>query len=425
MRYSSQALAILLVLTSAIAAAESDRNAISAAVDVSWSRADTSLESWLERGEGKLRFDESHDGFRFSRAFLDYRGRITDTINGRVTLNSDDDISRKLDLTEAFLEWRPLPSGAWRLRSHAGAFYPRLSLENTAAGWSSPYALSASAINTWIGEELRIIGAEARLTRGFVRWPELQLSVEGGTFYGNDPTGALLTWRGWASHDRQTGLNSRVPTPQVSTIAPWDASGEPLPRFDPFKEIDHKPGFYVGGEWQWGERARLKITHYDNHADPEAENGAGEYAWQTWFDHIGGQIALPWEVGLIGQYINGSTRMGPDLGPWRVQDVDFNSTFLMLTRAFGPHRLSTRYEWFQLEPFNDPDGVTNKDNGNILAVAYLFQATERIRLGAEYLQIASDHCATDACVWVWSGLPRSTREEIFQLTMRWGFETAF
>jgi hypothetical protein len=394
-------------------------------VDLSWINSDTSLTSWLERGNGTLRFDEHHDGFRFSRAFLDYRGRMTDTVNAQFTLNSEDYISRKLDLTEAFVEWRPVPRSAWRLRSRVGAFYPKLSMENTDAGWSSPYALSASVINTWFGEELRIFGAEMRLTHDFERWPEQHLSLEGGAFYGNDPTGALLTWRGWASHDRQTGINSSVPTPTVSAIAPWDEDGEPLPNYSPFKEIDHKAGFYVGGDWQWGDRARVKVTHYDNHANPEAENSDEEYAWQTWFDHVGAQVALPWDVGLIGQWINGSTRTGPDLGPWRVQDVDFDSSFLMLTRAFGPHRVSARYEWFTLEPYNDPDGVTNKDNGNVLAVSYMFQATEQIRIGAEYLQIASDHCSSDACVWVWNGLPRSTREETFLLTVRWGFETAF
>ncbi len=406
----------------ATAAGESDRHVFTAAADLSWVNAGSEFPSWLEGGNGKLRFDEDHDGLRLSRAFLDYRGRLAPTLNARATLNVNDDISRKLDLTEAFLEWRPLPRSAWRWRGRAGTFYPKLSMENTDAGWSSPYGLSASVINTWIGEELRSFGAELRATRSFARWPDQQLSLEGGAFYGNDPTGALLTWRGWAAHDRQTGLKGTVPMPAISAIEAWDPSGNPTPRFDPFTEIDHDPGYYAAAEWQWQDRLRLKTFHYDNHADPEAVNSAGEYAWQTWFDHVGAEVQLPCDTGLIVQWIGGSTRMGPDLGPWRVQDVDFNSTFLLLTRAFGRHRVSARYEWFDLQPFEDPAGVTNKDDGNALAITWLFQATGQLRVGVEYLSIASEHCNSTSCVWVWSGLPRTTREDALQMTVRWRFD---
>jgi hypothetical protein len=417
---------VLLVLgaggESAAAAEDGDRHAFTGAVDLSWVRADTDLVSWLEHGSGKLRFDEEHDGFAFSRAFVDYRGRMTGTLNAKLTVNVNDAISHAVDLTEAFVEWRPMPRSAWHVRGRAGAFYPKISLENTDAGWSSAYGLSSSVINTWIGEELRAAGAELRVTRDFAQWPAQHLSLEGGMFYGNDPTGALLAWRGWSSHDRQTGLTSSLPTPAVSAIAPWDEEGRPIPDYEPFREIDHDPGFYVGGEWQWGARARIKAFHYDNHADPEAETAAGEYAWQTWFDHVGAEFELPWHTALIGQWISGSTRMGPDLGPWRMQDIDFDSTFLLLTRASGRHRLSLRYEWFDLQPFNDPAGITNQDDGNALAASWLYQLSDQFRVGAEYLSIASDHCATTSCVWVGSGLPRTTREQSFQLTVRWRFD---
>lgn len=426
----------LLLLAALVAAVparadESDRHHVTAAVDLSLVHADSELASWLEGGNGKLRFDEEHDGLRFSRAFVDYRGRLGSTVNARLTLDAYDDVSRKVDFTEAYLEWRPLPRSAWRLRSRLGAFYPKLSVENTDAGWSSAYGLSSSAINTWIGEELRAFGADARLTRDFAGAPDHKLSLEGGMFYGNDPTGALLTWRGWAAHDRQTGIFSTLPTPPVSAIAPWNGDGEPLPKFDPFTEIDHKPGFYGGVEWQWTGRGRLKYVHYDNHADPEARTAAGEYAWQTWFDHVGLEVELPCRTALLGQWITGSTRMGPDLGEgtgedlWRVQDVEFDASFLTLTHKTGRHRLSARYEWFSLVPFNDPGGYTNVDEGNVLALSWLFDATESIRVGAEYLTIASDHCKPQGCIWTWSGLPRSTREDTVQLTLRWRFDGSF
>jgi hypothetical protein len=417
---------LALLAAGAVAAAEeSDRNNFTGAVDLSWVQANSELPSWLQNGNGKLRFDDDHDGLRFSRAFLDYRGRILPTLNAKVTLNINDDISPSLGVTEAYLEWRPLPRSAWRFRGRAGAFYPKLSMENTDAGWSTPYGLSASVINTWIGEELRAFGGEMRLTRDFLRWPEQHLSFEGGMFYGNDPTGALLAWRGWTAHDRQTGINGKVPLPSQPALEPWDDEGDPPAHFSPFKEIDHHAGFYAGAEWQWDKHLRIKYVHYDNHANPEAETSDGLYAWQTWFDHVGAEVELPWDIGLIGQWIKGSTRSGDDLGPWHVEDLDFKASFLTLTRAFGKNRLSARYEWFDSQPFDDPDGYTNKDDGNAFAVSYLYQFTKQFRVGAEYLQIATEHCDVGAfCAWVAGGLPRTTREDTLRVTVRWRFDAS-
>jgi hypothetical protein len=74
-----------------------------------------------------------------------------------------DDDRNPLDLTEAYLQFRPYPLNGYRFRLKAGAFHAPISLENRAAGWESPYTLSYSAINTWLGEELRTIGVEGQL----------------------------------------------------------------------------------------------------------------------------------------------------------------------------------------------------------------------------------------------------------------------
>ncbi len=420
-RWSIFAVGLSLCLSGIAALANTtDTHRIEGAVDASFYASDSDLASWLRGGAGKLRFDEQHDGIRLNRVFVDYTGRLSPTWSGKVSLNANNDVAEKIDVLEAFLEWRPIPRSAWRFRSRIGAFYPRLSVENTAAGWSSPYALSSSAINSWIGEELRTIGAEVRIVNDLPGLKDQQLVLEGAVFGFNDPVGATLTWHGWAAHDRQTGIFSSVPMPTVSTIAPWDPSGEPIPKSKPFKEIDNRPGFYVGAQWQLTRKVLVKAHHYDNHADPEAKSGA-DYAWRTWFDHVAVQAALPWKVGLLGQWIGGSTLMGPDLGLWHVQDVDFDASYLMLTRAFGKHRFSFRYEWFDLQPFNDPMSITNQDKGNVAMLAWLYQVQKNWRVGAEWLQIRSTHCQTDICFWSLNGLPRKTNESQLQVSLRWSF----
>ena len=55
-----------------------------------------------------------------------------------------------------------MPQSAWRSNLKIGAFYPPISLEHRASGWTNPYTISSSALNTWVGEELRTIGVGVR-----------------------------------------------------------------------------------------------------------------------------------------------------------------------------------------------------------------------------------------------------------------------
>jgi hypothetical protein len=91
-------------------------------VDISY--VDTSgYSSWTEGSVGKLRFDDSSDGLVLSRAFVDYEGRLSDTLNAKGALEIyDDDLGSPIDFTEAYLEWRPVPRSPNRYRLKMGAF---------------------------------------------------------------------------------------------------------------------------------------------------------------------------------------------------------------------------------------------------------------------------------------------------------------
>ncbi len=77
----------------------------------------------------------------------------------RIVADYVDDASGGVDLTEALLEWRPVPRSRNQQQLKIGAFYPSLSLENGDRGWQSPFTYSYSAINTWLGEEIRPFGS--------------------------------------------------------------------------------------------------------------------------------------------------------------------------------------------------------------------------------------------------------------------------
>lgn len=424
MRALPALLALASGLATAIPAGAGDRWTFTGGVEGGAAYVSSPFVTWLNEGEGKLRYDDSDNGLVLSRVYGELKGRLAPTVALHAVLSAQDDGDEALDATELYAEWKPVPTLPWRFRGRAGVFYPRLSLENVTAAWSSPYALTASAINTWIGEELRTAGAEIRIARELPYFlVEQSLAFEGAIFYANDPTGALLNWRGWALHDRQTGFLSSLPVPQVPAIQPWLPMQPPAGGLKPFVEIDHKPGFYAGLDWRAGP-LRLTAFHYDNHADPEARSG-DDYAWQTRFSHLGAQLTLPGDVGLLAQWLDGVTRMGPDLGPWHVWDSGIDARYVLLTRAFDRHRISVRWDDFDVHPYNDPEGVTNRDDGEAWTASYLVDLRPGLRLGLEYLAINTEHCASDNCFWTWAGLPRTSRQDIVQLSLAWQFQATF
>jgi len=185
-------LALASLTSAALAQSEPARYGLDAGLEVSYIDA-SGHPSWLEGSAGKLRYDSDSDGLLLSRGFVDYGYRLTDTLT--TSINAElylEDFSSTLDLTEAYLQWRPIPKSANRYQLKVGVFYPRISLENSDYGWSSPYTLSSSAINTWVGEELRAYGAEFAVSRR----PEAlggmhKFSLHASMFYNNDTAGGL------------------------------------------------------------------------------------------------------------------------------------------------------------------------------------------------------------------------------------------
>lgn len=395
---------------------EPTRHDLTTGVDISYIDS-SGLPSWTEGSVGKLRFDDGSDGFTVSRMFLDYRYRLADTVDAKIALETyDDDIGSVVDFTEAYLEWRPVPRSNNRYRLKLGAFYPRISLENAEAGWSSPYTISSSAINTWVAEEIRTFGAELSVSR---RPASLggrhTFGAQAAIFYGNDPAGSLLAWKGWSAHDRQSRFNDELPLAPLPQIQPGMLFEQQDPFVAPFREIDGRAGYYVNGEWKVGQRFSLSLMHYDNRGDPEQFED-GQYAWKTEFNHVGMQLVLPGDIGLLTQWMRGSTVMGAATNGIHAVDTEYESKYLLLTRVFDRHRVSLRYDDFEVTQSDSTPEDNNPENGHIWTVAYQFQATEKAQLAAEWLSIKTHHCG-----WVYYGISPTVTEEQLQLSLRLRF----
>jgi hypothetical protein len=182
-------------------------------------------------------------------------------------------------------------------------------------------------------------------------------------------------------------------------------------RAEPFIETDDRPGFYFGSELKLNRRALVSAMHYDNHADPLSLRD-GQYGWRTRFDHIGAQIELPADFGLVAQWMKGITFMGPVVNGARVVDTQFESYFVMLTKRVAKHRVSLRFDDFVVIDRDDIPLDDNGETGRAWTAAYRYDHSERLHVKFEWLQIDSERASG-----AYLGLPVRGTERLAQLRL--------
>jgi hypothetical protein len=358
--------------------------------------------SYLDGGLGLLRFDEQHQGLRVGEFRVGYLGQYANLVHVTVEAVSYADGNRlPIDLTEAFVEIRPFPWNGWRPRFKLGAFYAPISLENRLQGWRSAYSLTPSALNSWIGEELRTIGAEYDLDwLGRQRGHDWELTA-GAALYGwNDGTGTLMAERGWALVDRQTTLFGTVPGPQTGldhTIRPF------------YRDIDRRAGYYVHGSASYLDAVELRALYYDNRANSNANEPALHVdAWHTWFDSAGVRWTPAYSWTLISQWLEGHTCVA-GLFCWQ-----FDAAFLLGSWQSGPNMISARYDDFQMH-MDEPEYFTgSSERGHAWTLAYQREVGRAFSVLLEAMQVDSTIPQRTEL-----GLAPGAVERIVQLAVRW------
>jgi hypothetical protein len=401
-RLLSSLLALLAIAVVNDAFAE--RNDFDLSLDVRAIAVSSNQQSFLYGGGGKLRFDEQHKGLQLGSLRLAYRGDLTDTLRltGEAFAYGDHN-GKSIDLTELNLAWRPIPGSLSRHEFKVGAFYAPISLEHRMRGWRTPYSLTPSAINSWVGEELRTVGVEYNYDwLGQQAGHPVSLGFTGAVFGYNDPAGVVIALRGWGLHDRQTTLFGSIGKPGQGIV-----DGRRLI----YPDIDHRPGYYVGGSANYRGVFELRGLHYDNRGDPAImAPQINDGAWKTQFESIGARYTPDDRWTFMWQRLTGRTYIGEQTPPncWLM-----DSDYWMVSWLQGANRLSARLDDFHMHQNIGYFGDLNFDNGHSTMLAWSHEFNSRLTLIAETLRVKSDLGSR-----VWIGAPVAATEQQLQLALR-------
>lgn len=346
----------------------------------------TGPESWLERGLGRLEAGGDRDAF-FGTAQLGVDWTPNEHFDLHVNgVARHDALGTDAGVVEAYVDGR-MSFGLDELQVRAGQFFLPTSRENRDELWTSPYTVSFSALNSWIGEEVRPVGVDLQYRHVTPRGHSLTAGAT--AFQGNDSMGALLAWRGWAIGNRLSTYGEVLPLPPLPSLDTWF----PLQRKDgtkPFgSDLDGRPGYSARVRYGVPERANVLYTYVDNRGDRELHRG--EYAWATKFHLLGAELGNPDRLVVASEYMRGSTTMGRGAA---FVDAGFFAAYVLVSGKTERHRLTGRYELFNTEEQDFSPAEVNEENGRAWTLTWMFDTAASVRLAAELTQVVGDRADT-------------------------------
>jgi hypothetical protein len=355
----------------------------SATLDVGIAAADGEA-SWIDGGFGKGRFGGDASGDlrlkpRLTQGALVWQPRLGWAVSGTVVAAAQRGQEHPVDLVAAFVAVKPIPRGGTRISGRAGLMWPPVSLEHEGAAWNVADMITPSAINSWIGEEVKVLGAEASVSRGTV-------SATAAVFGFNDTAGTLLAFRGWALHDLKATAFGHQPLPPLNGFM---AAGVQAPSTRPAIELDDRAGFYAKLAWRPVPAVALETFYYDNRANPEAVNPSLQWGWRTRFLDVGARAQLGPHTRLLAQAMTGSTRMGYDEGYGIWVHTRFRAAYLRLSQQVGKATLSGRVDLFGTTDRGSEMGGEESEHGWAATVAASYRVSPHVQLLVEGLRLGS------------------------------------
>ncbi len=394
MRPLGVALGTVLVLAAALPAkAEPDlfsRETVSGLVDLRLAAADGER-GWTSGGYGKARYGGAGEGLRITpeiaEAALVWKPRLAWDLGAVVHLQAAPRQAHVVDAVEAYLAYKPVPGGDWRYAVRAGLFYPPISMEHDDPAWGVTHTITPSAINSWVGEEVKVVGLEAKLTRSFAGQ---QVSATAAAFGWNDTSGTLLSLRGWALHDIKSTAFGDLPLPRLLPAYGfiWRAQAADT---EPTRELDGRVGVYGRLDWAAGPVA-VNLFGYDNAGNKTAVKNE-QWSWRTTFWNLGGSIDLDRRTQVLAQALRGRTQEGyvTPSGIWI--DVSFASAYVLATRSYGKGAVTGRIDWFETTDHTFIERDDNNEHGWAATGAYRYDFSPRLSLLVEAMHVSSERPA--------------------------------
>ncbi|QWT18873.1 hypothetical protein KPL74_14100 [Bacillus sp. NP157] len=323
--------------------------------------------SFIDSGPGRTRYGDNAHGLRFGAAGLVVTAQVTPSVFALADVQLQRTDRNDVQVPEAYVRYRPVSLSAWRLSLKGGIYFLPISLENDGIGWTSPWTITPSALNSWVGEELRGIGGDIREEW---RGESGTATFGGGLFRHNDVAGQSLAARGWSLSDVTMGVGGRLPEPNDEG---------PHENYAPFQSIGGRTGWYADGSWKAARGFEVRALHYDNRGDPVASrlynDGDHLFAWRTRFWSLGAELETG-PVTWISQGMDGDTEACPPIRCFRYR---FQTAFLLAGWNRGAWRPTLRYETFRTWRAGE--------RGHALTGALNWRPLAWLRLTAEWLHV--------------------------------------
>jgi hypothetical protein len=341
--------------------------------------------SFTDGGFGKARYGGAGGGgyqarLQIAEAALEYTPRLSWDWSAVVDIGYQPGQEHAVDLYQAYLAFKPVPRSATTFSARAGLFYPPISLEHDARVWGLTNMITPSAINSWVGEELKVVGVEGAVTHDF---GGSSLAVTGAVFGYDDTSGTLLTFRGWALHDLKSQVHGDFDLPPLSPLDSLVQS----PSTYPTLEIDHRLGYYAKAAWRPRAPFSLEALYYNNRGDGVALTDDLQWAWETHFTSLGAAFSLDDHNRFVVQAVDGRTLFGAT--QHRLVDVSFRSAFVLFSHDLGRGVLSARGDVFETEDNAPLPPAPNSEHGWALTGAWRYPLNDHLDLRLEAMRIES------------------------------------
>ena len=375
--------------------------------------------SYLDGGFGRTRYGGSASGgakgqLSLADAALVWKPQLSWALGAVIDVEHQDGQQHPFDLVQAYLTLRPTPHGDTRFTARAGLFYPPISQEHEGGAWTVANSITPSAINSWVGEEVKVVGGEGRLSH---RFGDQEISATLGLFGYDDTSGTLLTFRGWGLTDLKATAFGAIRMPPADAYM----AGRQAPATQSTAELDGRVGYY--GRIDWGTAGPLSLNafYYDNRGDKLSVLDH-QWSWATRFWNFGAALDLGPHTRILSQVMTGRTLMGyPDADDAEWIDLGFTSAYLLATHSFGRSGLTGRAEIFQTHDRNFHPAVDDaeddrSEHGWALTAAYRFDVTAHARWMLELMHVHGRRPSLES-----QGLEPLQRQTLLQSSLRLSF----